>query len=131
MSSVLDAHPLMIYLEREPGYEKARDLFAKAAASGRHLLMTTVNWGEVYYVTYRDQGKDRAEEIEALVENFPIEIVPVDHAIARQAAIFKATTRMSYADCFAAALAKLRRAELITGDKDFRQVEDAIKVYWL
>lgn len=38
---------------------------------------------------------------------------------------------MSYADCFAAALAKLRKAALVTGDKDFKQVEDEIKVHWV
>jgi predicted nucleic acid-binding protein len=38
---------------------------------------------------------------------------------------------MSYADCFAAALAKLRKAELVTGDKEFRQIEGEIKVSWV
>jgi len=38
---------------------------------------------------------------------------------------------MSYADCFAAALAKLHKAELVTGDKDFKQVESEIKILWI
>jgi predicted nucleic acid-binding protein len=38
---------------------------------------------------------------------------------------------MSYADCFAAALAKLKKAELVTGDKEFRQVDGDVKVLWL
>jgi predicted nucleic acid-binding protein len=38
---------------------------------------------------------------------------------------------MSYADCFAAALAKQSKAELVTGDPDFRQVQDEIKIVWL
>jgi predicted nucleic acid-binding protein len=33
---------------------------------------------------------------------------------------FKAKHRMSYNDCFAAALAKTRKAELVTGDLEFR-----------
>ena len=41
------------------------------------------------------------------------------------------TGRMSYADCFAAALAKLRKAELVTGDKEFKQVEGEVKVLWI
>jgi len=32
---------------------------------------------------------------------------------------------------FAAALAKLRNAELITGDRDFKAVEGEIKIGWL
>jgi uncharacterized protein len=62
-----------------------------------------------------------------------IELVPVDadlHLV-RQAATFKATKKMSYADCFAAALAKLRNAELVTGDPEFKAVEGEIKIGWL
>jgi hypothetical protein len=38
---------------------------------------------------------------------------------------------MAYADCFAVALARLKRAELYTGDPGFRVVEKEIKVVWL
>jgi hypothetical protein len=33
--------------------------------------------------------------------------------------------------CFAAALAKQRRAELVTGDPEFGKLEDEIAVHWL
>ena len=51
--------------------------------------------------------------------------------IARQAAIYKATHKMSYADCFAAALAKIRNCELLTGDPEFTAVENEIKIHWV
>jgi ribonuclease VapC len=38
---------------------------------------------------------------------------------------------MSYADCFAAALAKKRQAVLVTGDPEFKQVSDEVKVHWV
>jgi predicted nucleic acid-binding protein len=38
---------------------------------------------------------------------------------------------MAYADCLAVALARLKKAELYTGDPDFRGVEKDIKVVWL
>jgi len=62
-----------------------------------------------------------------------IKLVPVgeDLALVRQAAIFKASRRLGYADAFAAGLAKLRNAELITGDRDFKALEDEIKITWL
>jgi len=49
----------------------------------------------------------------------------------RQAAIYKATYRVAYADAFAAALAKERRAELVTGDPEFKPLEKEIKINWL
>jgi predicted nucleic acid-binding protein len=38
---------------------------------------------------------------------------------------------MSLADCFAAALAKQRKAELYTGDPEFRAVETDLKIIWI
>ena len=66
-----------------------------------------------------------------LISTLPIQIVPADLELAKQAAEFKASKKMSYADCFAAALAKLRKAELVTGDKEFKQVEGEVKILWL
>lgn len=81
----------------------------------------------------RGASPELAEEKAKEIAGMPIELVPVDSDLhlARQAAIFKATKKMSYADCFAAALAKLRSAELITGDPEFKAVEGEIKIGWL
>jgi hypothetical protein len=38
---------------------------------------------------------------------------------------------MSYADCFGAALAKIKNAEFVTGDPEFQEVENEIKIHWL
>ena len=61
----------------------------------------------------------------------PIEFRPADRPLADQAADFKTRFKLSLADAFAAALAKSRKAELVTGDIDFKQVEDEIKIAWL
>jgi predicted nucleic acid-binding protein len=90
-----------------------------------------VNWGEVYYITLREMGPQRADQVAHLISTLPIHIVPADLELAKEAAIFKANKKMSYADCFAAALAKHRRVELVTGDKEFKQVEGDVKILWL
>jgi ribonuclease VapC len=74
-----------------------------------------------------------AEHTTAEIASLPIEIVGVetDLRLVRQAAIYKATRKLSYADAFAAALAKLRGAELVTGDPEFRAVEGEVKIAWL
>jgi ribonuclease VapC len=53
----------------------------------------------------------------------------IDWDLAKTAASFKSRYRMSYADCFAAALAKRSKGELVTGDPDFKQVESHIRVF--
>jgi len=130
MQKVLDAYALMAYLEKEPGYEKIRDMFSHFAETDKKALMTAVNWGEIYYITLRVKGTEEAEQIMKIVDTFPIEIIEVDKSIAKQAAIYKSSKKMSYADCFSAALAKIKKAELITGDKEFKQLENEIKILW-
>ena len=131
MAHVLDAFALTAYFEKESGYEKVQELLTDAASGGRKLLLSTVNWGEVYYVTHRNYGADQAHAIAQIIGTFPVELIDVSLEIARQAALFKVSHKMSYADCFAAALAKVKKATLVTGDKEFKQLEGEIKVSWL
>jgi predicted nucleic acid-binding protein len=130
-AKVLDSWALLCYLEQEPGFEKMIDLFEKAVESSKPLLMCVVNWGEVYYQALRRFGDTKAQEIEKLIQTLPITLVEANKELTREAALIKATKRMAYADCFAVALARLRKAELYTGDPEFKAVEKDIKVVWL
>jgi predicted nucleic acid-binding protein len=47
------------------------------------------------------------------------------------AADFRACHKISLDDAFAAALAKERKTELVTGDPEFRALEKEIKINWL
>jgi ribonuclease VapC len=107
------------------------DLFEKAVESSKPLLMCIVNWGEVHYQVLRRFGDQKAQEIEQLIQTLPITLVEANKEVTREAARIKATRRMAYADCFAVALARLRKAELYTGDPEFKVVEKDIKVVWL
>ncbi len=131
MTRILDAHGLLVFLEKETGYEKVEQSFVTAIEKDKDLLMTSVNFGEVYYIVLRECGQDKAHEIEKIIRTLPIEIIDVDIQLAREAARFKATHRISYADCFAAALAKFYKGEVLTGDKEFKRVESEIKIAWL
>ena len=132
-TKVLDSWALIAFLEDEPAADEVEKLLQQAADERHRLLLTVVNWGEVYYNTMREVSQEAAEEKAQEIASLPIDLVGVgeDLALVRQAAIFKATHKLAYADCFAAALAKLRNAELITGDPEFKEVEKEIKISWL
>ena len=130
-AKVLDSWALLCYLEQEPGFEKMIDLFAKAVESSKPLLMGVVNWGEVYYQVARRFGEQKAQEVERLIQTLPIILVEDNKELTREAARIKATKKMAYADCFAVALARLKKAELYTGDPEFKAVEKDLKVVWL
>ena len=128
---VLDSYSLLAYFEGEAGKEKMIEVLRTARDSGRPLLLSVINWGEVFYITLREAGRERAGQLAHLISTLPVEVIPADLELTRLAAEFKANNKMSYADCFAAALAKLRKAELVTGDKEFKQVEGQVKIMWL
>lgn len=128
---VLDAHGLLVFLEKEPGFEKVESFFVEAVEKDNNLLMSSVNYGEVYYIVLRECGEEKAHEIDKIIQTLPVEIVEVDIQLAREAARFKATKKISYADCFAAALAKTHKGEVITGDKEFRVLENEIRIAWI
>ncbi|MCL4385140.1 MAG: type II toxin-antitoxin system VapC family toxin [Cyanobacteria bacterium] len=131
MKRILDAYALMVFLEREPGFEKVKAIIAMSAEKNNDLLITSVNYGEIYYIILREYGQDKANEIERVLKSLPIEVVDVDIQIAKQAGVFKAGNKISYADCFAAALTKINNGELITGDKEFKVLENEIKINWI
>jgi predicted nucleic acid-binding protein len=131
MIKILDASALMRYLEKDSGYEKVRDLFVHAAENDKRLLMTTVNWGEINYLLLRSSGGQVTTEILKLIETLPMEVISVDLPLAKQAAFYKATKKLPYVDCFAAALTKLHKGELVTADNDFRGLEQEISIMWI
>ena len=132
-TKVLDSWSLIAFFQGEPSAPEVKKILVHAETGRSHLLMTVVNWGEVYYNIMRRTSQTEAELIAREIAVMPIELVPVetDLELVRQAARYKASGKLAYADAFAAALAKLRNAELITGDPDFKAVGGEIKIGWL
>ena len=132
-TKVLDSWTLLAFFEDEPAADEVEKLLAKADQGKHKLLLCVVNWGEVYYNIMRRVSREAAEQKARELAIMPIELVPVvtDLHLVRQAALYKASGQLAYADAFAAALARLRNAELITGDPDFKAVEGEIRIGWL
>ena len=129
---VLDSFAVIAYLEGEPGADQVGDLIRKARDRDEKLLLSLINWGEVYYITKRAGGQDVADRALVQLDTLPIDVIFPDREVTRSAADMKATRKLSYADCFAAALAKVRNAELVTGDKEFKVVQADLKgIMWL
>ena len=130
---VLDSWALIAFFEDEPAADAVEEILAQGAGEKHRLFLTSVNWAEVYYSTMREVSKDVADAHAQVIASLPIEIVGIgdDLKLARQAAIYKATYRLSLADAFAAALAKEKKAELVTGDPEFKPLEKEIKIHWL
>jgi predicted nucleic acid-binding protein len=132
-TKVLDSWAVLAFYKGEPAGEDVETLIESASTSGKPLLLSAVNWAEIYYSMERAGGRQAADEAAADLATLPIDVVGVgdDLKLARLAAQFKATHKMSLADAFAAALAKEKKAELVTGDPEFKALEKEIKIHWL
>jgi predicted nucleic acid-binding protein len=79
----------------------------------------------------RKVGAARWGEVRAKLLGLPIEIIDADQGLAETAGEIKAFHKMSLADCFAAALARIKKAALYTGDPEFKAIEAEQKIVWL
>ena len=128
---VLDSYAILALLSGEASGEVVADLLRQAGEGKIPLSMTWVNVGEVAYIVERRWGKSRMYETVATLEETEIEIVPVGRELALAAASVKAGQALAYADAFAAALALIRNATLVTGDPEFRALEPQLTVCWM
>ena len=128
---VLDSWAMLAYLGGESSGQEVADLIAGAHESGIPMCMSVINAGEVWYVLAREISESQADQAVADLKGLGIEVIDADWPLTHAAATFKARHRMSYADCFAAALAKERKCDLVTGDKEFKQVSDEVSVRWV
>jgi predicted nucleic acid-binding protein len=127
---VLDANALIgLFEDRQGIAEKVERLLGDAAIQDLPLLMSAVNWGEVFYTELRTRGEAKAREAEAVLEEMPIAVIGVDRDRATRAAALKQKHSVGYADAFAAELAIERGAWLVTADPEFSKVGKTLSVY--
>ena len=131
VTAVLDAHALLAFFRGEDAGVPVKELLHKAAIADRPLHMTEVNYAEVKYMLLKKDGAAAWVQAEDVLKSLPLEFHPATRGLADTAADFKARFKISLADAFAAALAREKKAELVTGDPEFKALEKEIKVAWL
>lgn len=128
---VFDSWAVLAYLGDEASSREVADLIAGAHENRIPMYISTMNAGEVWYILAREISETEADKAVADLGRLGLELIDANWPLTRIAGGLKARHRMSYADCFAAALARDRKADLITGDKEFKQVEGEVSVHWL
>lgn len=128
---VLDTYAVMALFNGEASADRIENLLFDASQGKLELLMASVNLGEVWYCIARQASPDLADHYTNELAALSVTIVDADWPLTRAAAVIKARGNISYADSFAAALAKLHGAILMTGDAEFKQLENEILIEWL
>ncbi|MBS0182644.1 MAG: type II toxin-antitoxin system VapC family toxin [Nitrospira sp.] len=128
---VLDSFALVSLFHKEPGWEKVRTALYEQQRAGTKAFLNWINWGEFFYIVKRKVGGGQAAEALHLLEQLPIELIPVDLPLVREAAEIKGQYAVSYADAFCIATAHRLSGTVLTSDPEFHAVEHLITVRWL
>jgi ribonuclease VapC len=126
---LLDSFALLTYLNQEKGYEKVKLLLSSEKSP---LLMNEINIGETFYILAKRRNLENAEYfLNVILPALPITYVGNALQDVIAAARIKASHPISYADCFVIATALKEKAAIVTGDPEFRHVEDLVTIEWL
>ncbi|OGP88750.1 MAG: twitching motility protein PilT [Deltaproteobacteria bacterium RBG_16_47_11] len=129
-SFIFDSHALLKFFQKEKGYEKVVNLLEEIRKTGVTKYINSINLGEIIYVTKREFGDQKKLEVLANIERLNFTILPVSNDLIFQAAEYKAQYSMSYADCFTLASAIEHKATIVTGDPEFKKVEQLVNIIW-
>ena len=128
MIFVLDASAILLFTDKEPGFDRVRVLLHDAAQGRNQVVLSAVNWGEIVAVLHKKSSAN-ANAILANLAALPISVIPVDTAAAERVGKFKWKHNVPYADAFAGALVleyldsqESDQVTLITADFDFKNV---------
>ncbi len=128
---VMDSFAMIAFFEDEPGANKVTEILDALMKQKAKAFMSVVNWGEIYYNTMRVQGIEEAEDVIKQFNKYPIQLIEADQALTYEAAKLKGKHTIAYADCFAAALSLRLKAPIVTGDPEFKKLDDQVSIQWI
>jgi len=116
---LVDSSGWIEYLADRPRAEA----FAPYIEGRQRLLVSAIEFYEIYKVVRRDLSEERA--IEAVAALHRAEIAPVDESLALEAADLALEHGLAMADAIIYATARRFGARLVTADADFEGLPDA------
>ncbi len=131
---VLDTWALLAFLQGRgrAAADVEKILNAGLGAEKRRIFLQSVNWTEAYATIENSAGPQVAADAAAMIEQLPVEIVDTtDREICRQAAWHMTAYRLPLGASFAAALAFVKKAQLVTGDPRFLELRGDMTIYWI
>lgn len=132
---VLDACALIAFINGEPGAAKVKTILTEALAGNNEVYMNKFNAYEVYYGFYKDEGKQKADEIYGMILKLPISIIDTfEDNVFSEAARLKTRYGISIADSIALGESVVRDAFFATSNHhelDIVEQQEQIKFFWI
>ena len=125
---LLDTSAVFCLVDNEAGADTVERHLRTAEERHSRLMASFVTLTEVRYISLQEQGAAAADYLTGLVKSWPVEWIHSDETICLLAAHYKAKHRLSLADAFIAATAKLADATLVHKDPEFEPLGDEISL---
>jgi len=123
---VIDTSAILAILQDEP----ERRAFNEAIEAADSLVMSVASFVETSIVVEVRYGAEGLRDLDQFLDRSGIELAPVDVAQAREARLAfsrfgkgRHSAGLNYGDCFAYALARVRREPLLFKGADFSQTD--------
>ncbi len=127
---VFDSFAILSFFKGEKSSKIVQDKIEQVQNGKLSGFLTTVNLAEIYYIIWREKGEEDAETAAESIKDWGIKLVSIDENLAKEAGSIKANHPLSLADAFAAAVTKNENATLLTGDSEFKLLDD-LSIQWL
>ena len=125
---LLDTSALFALFQEEPGAHEVEGILRESRAGKAKTLVSFVSFVEVFYRLIQTVGVERAQETYANMKMLPIEKVGSEEPLELEAGELKAKYRLSLADAFIAATARLHHAKLVHKDPELEALATAVSL---
>ena len=128
---ILDSSALLAFFRDESGANTVQTILHKADKRKLHIYLPVLQLGEILYVTHQYLDKKTSDSLREIIHSLPIQLLEINASHAEVAAQYKAQGGIAYPDCFVIALAREKRATILTKDREFKKFEKDVKIEWL
>ena len=124
----------MAIFKQENGSDKVKSIFNKVQTGQATVYMNIINLIEIYYLFYREVGKNSADLILKKIYTMPIQFIEtIDDVLFSETSRIKATYAIPLGDAIGLATAIKFGGSFVTGDhSDIEKIEKAepVSVFW-
>jgi predicted nucleic acid-binding protein len=128
---VIDHHALLKYFSRQAGWDVVANILNDAAEDRHKILVSVLDVGELLYQVKIHHANGDAKAVAAALRNLPLEFVDVTWDVAVSASDLGTSCGIASSSCIAAAVAKSRKARLVTSDTSLKSLESELKIFWV
>ena len=113
---LFDTCAMIAFFEKETGAEKVKNILMQAAQSECLILLHNASVAELYYDAMRSAKQEEEAILQSLI-SYPITFIEnITTDMIKWIGYFKTSYKISFADSFVLATAKLNDAKVVTSD---------------